>query len=262
MFGSIRTVRTRRMAIPALGVAAALVIGACTAPQAAPALLTERVERADGIITNEYAYWNPRAADRRASPTWQVTSGSLFARGRAGWTGVPDDRTPNATSSTGTGSALFRMVSAHKGFKNVSVDVRLRHERYVATNRTPAVAWDGAHVFLRYQSEESLYYASVSRRDGAVAIKKKVPGGPSNGGTYYTLAEKRVPFPTNQWRDVRATIRDRSDGGVAIELAVGGKTVVTAVDKGVGGAPIRAGGIGLRGDNAQFSFDDLTVTPA
>ena len=54
MFGSIRTVRTRRMAIPALGVAAALVIGACTAPQAAPALLTEamRAYQADGV---EYA---------------------------------------------------------------------------------------------------------------------------------------------------------------------------------------------------------------
>jgi hypothetical protein len=40
---------------------------------------------------------------------------------------------------------------------------------------------------LRYQSETSLYYASINRRDGTSVIKKKVTGGPDNGGTYYDL---------------------------------------------------------------------------
>ncbi|MBK9102893.1 MAG: hypothetical protein IPM90_15765 [Austwickia sp.] len=43
---------------------------------------------------------------------------------------------------------------------------RLRINRMTSTAPTPQVAWDGVHLFLRHQSEYSLYYASVARRDG------------------------------------------------------------------------------------------------
>src|ERR1043166_249924 len=49
------------------------------------------------LVTNEYAYYNPTASGARSSQ-WVMTSGSLFARDGAGWSGVPDDRPPGRTS--------------------------------------------------------------------------------------------------------------------------------------------------------------------
>jgi hypothetical protein len=213
----------------------------------------------DGLMTNEFAFWNPVDPNRIEDPNWEMTSGSLFAKGGVGWTGVPDNREPNATSTTGTDSAIFRMTTRRTDFTNVSVSVRLRHEGFVTTSTTPAVAWDGIHLFLRYISEESLYYASVNRRDNTTQIKKKVPGGPSNGGTYYTLGSGRFTVFQGVWQDVTATIVDRPDGSVLIQLFANGSLVASAVDNGVGGPVLRSGGLGLRGDNAQFSFDDFTA---
>jgi hypothetical protein len=230
-----------------------------TLPVGDRVVFSESFTHPDGLMTNEYAFWNPIAANRVEDPNWEMTSGSLFAVGGIGWTGVPDNRDPNATSSTGTDSAIFRMTTRRTDFSNVSVTVRLRHEGYVATSSTPAVAWDGVHLFLRYVSEESLYYASINRRDNTTQIKKKVPGGPSNGGTYYTLASGRFPVIQGNWQDVTATISDRADGSVSIQLFANGVLVASAIDSGVGGPVLRSGRLGLRGDNSQFSFDDFIV---
>jgi hypothetical protein len=230
-----------------------------TLPPTNPVLFTDTFTHPDGLLTNEYAFWNPTATGRVADPNWEMTSGSLFARSGTGWSGVPDNVEPNATSSNGTDSAIFRMVTRRTDFTNVNVSVRLRHEGFVSTPSTPAVAWDGIHLFLRYVSEESLYYASVNRRDNTTQIKKKVPGGPSNGGTYYTLASGRFTVVQGVWQDVTATIIDRADGAVVIQLFANGALVASAVDTGVGGPVLRSGGLGLRGDNSQFSFDDFLV---
>ena len=231
-----------------------------TAPPSPVALLGDSFSHADGLMTNEYAFWNPSAPDRVVDPNWEMTSGSLFAVNGVGWSGVPDDHEPNALSTNGTDSAIFRMVSRSSSFSNVRVSLRLRHEGFVSTPTTPPVAWDGVHLFLRYVSEESLYYASVNRRDNTTQIKKKVPGGPSNGGTYYTLGSGRFTVVPGAWQDISATIIDRSDGSVAIQLFANGVLVASAVDTGTGGPQIRAGRLGVRGDNSQFSLDDFSVT--
>jgi hypothetical protein len=189
-----------------------------------------------------------------------MTSGSLFARSGRAWSGKPDNIDPNATSTNGTDSAIFRMVTRRKDFSNVSVSFTLRRERLISTSSTPAVAWDGEHIFLRYASEVSLYYVSFDRRDGTVAIKKKVAGGASNGGTYYTLASGRKAFSAGVFHAVRATIVDNSDGSVALRLWVDGIRILSATDTGIGGPVIRMGGVGIRGDNAEFTFDDFLVT--
>lgn len=230
-----------------------------TVPPAGAVLFSDSFTHADGLMTNEYAFWNPTAPDRIEDPNWEMTSGSLFASGGVGWTGVPDDREPNASSSNGTDSAIFRLTTRRSDFADVRVSVRLRHEGFITTSSTPAVAWDGIHLFLRYVSEESLYYASVNRRDNTTQIKKKVPGGPSNGGTYYTLSSGRFTVVQGVWQDVTATITDRSDGSVSIELFANGTLVASAVDGGVGGPVLRSGRLGLRGDNSRFSFDDFVV---
>ncbi len=223
-------------------------------------LLSDAFGASDGLITNEYAFWNQGSASAVRSSTWDMTSGSLFGRGGVAWSGVPDDTDPNATSSNGTDSAIFRLVTKRKDFTSVNISFRLVHDSFITTATTPAVAWDGEHIFLRYVDETSLYYASFDRRDGTTAIKKKVTGGSSNGGTYYTLASGRNSFTPGKFHDVRATVFDTSTGSVRIRLWVDGTLVLSATDTGIGGPPIRSGGVGIRGDNSDFRFDDFLVT--
>lgn len=223
-------------------------------------MVVDDFNQPDGLITNERAFWSPTTAGTKHSPTWEMTSGSLFAKDGAAWTGRIDNRAPNAASSNGTNSAVFRLVTKRKDYRNVNVRLRLRHEAFSSTSSTPPAAWDGAHVFLRYQSQESLYYASINRRDGAVVVKKKVPGGPSNGGTYYTLATvRRSPAATGAWVNYEASAQDQADGSVRITVRINGTQVLSAVDHGTGGPVIRSGGVGLRGDNAQMSFDNFRI---
>jgi hypothetical protein len=223
----------------------------------------------NGLITNEYAYWNPSASDAWKSSYWQMDSGSLFRKTdtNVGYTGKIDDCSgysngPNATSSNCTDSAVFRLNTINRTYNNVRVDMRLYQLGLASTPSTPAVDWDGVHIFLRYQSEYNLYYASVNRRDGHVVIKKKCAGGSSNGGTYYTLAEKSgYAIPYNTWQNVGATVQTVAPGKVTINLLRNGAQVLTATDSGTGCSAItNAGATGVRGDNDRFYFDDFVVT--
>ncbi|GAA3386048.1 hypothetical protein [Cryptosporangium minutisporangium] len=214
------------------------------------------------LVTNEYAYRNPRRTDRVVSPTWEMTSGSLFALAGNAWTGKVDNGRPDATSAKATNSAVFRMRSRTSTYGDVSVTTGLAVSRLTTTASTPRQNWDGVHLWLRYRSEFSLYAVSVARRDGVVVIKKKCAGGPSNDGTYYTLRQvKGVPIPLGAWRTVAASARNNPNGTVTLTASVGGKVVTTATDAGIGCAAIRAAGrVGVRGDNTEFRFTKLTVT--
>ena len=236
------------------------------APKPPPkALFQDAFERPDGLVTNEYAYWNPQDGASVQSPDWEMTSGSLFIRNKAAWTGIPDViSNPTPDSSQGTNSANFRATTRRKDLGNVAISFRLNMAGFISTQQTPAVAWDGVHVFLRYQSEYQLYYASVNRRDNHVVIKKKVPGGSSNGGTYYEIGSYHpFTFPFGVWQNVKVTIQTKPDQTVLITMqVVAGSQTMTwqAVDNGIGGAPIlAAGGTGIRGDNCNFQFDDFRV---
>lgn len=215
-----------------------------------------------GLVTNEYAMWNPSASDAIVSPDWEMTSGSLLARDGWAWTGVPDGSSPDSGSAVTTGSAVFRLNTRRFDFEAVDVAFRLRVDGLVTTSRTPATAWDGVHVFLRYQSESELYYASVNRRDGAVVIKKKCAGGDANGGTYVTLAStgRTHPIPFGVEQAIAAGIADNADGSVTIRVWRDGALVLEATDAGAGCAPLHGtGAVGVRGDNAEFLLDDITV---
>lgn len=117
-----------------------------------------------------------------------------------------------------------------------------------STPSTPPIDWDGLHLFLRYQSEESFYYASVARRDGHVVLKKKCVGGPSNGGTYDTLAETsgRAVAP-GAWRRLGGSVKTLADGSVELSLRQDGTTILRAVDRGTG---VRRSPAGARGGSA------------
>lgn len=246
--------RPHLLAVFAL-VATTLVL-TCTDTRPGPVLLADRFDRPDGLISNSRAD-DPGAA---SDPVWRVTSGSLFARRQAAWSGPVDSGRSDPASGTSTGSAVLRIHTRADDFADVEVALRLRIDRLVSTDRTPPQAWDGVHLWLRYRSPQKLYSVSVARRDGTVALKKKCPGGPSNGGTYYTLASAPSHrFDRARWVDVGASaVNERS--GVRLRLIQEGRAVLDVVDRGEGCPPLRAAGaIGVRGDNAEMAFDDVTV---
>jgi hypothetical protein len=231
---------------------------------ASMALFTATFPAGTHLITNEYAYRNPTKPDAVTSPDWIATSGSLFGRNGTGWTGPVDRVTPGPTSDPHTDSAVFRLITRRDDFDDAHVQFRLSIAGVTSTAQTPKVDWDGVHIWMRYQDQTSSYAVSVARRDGIVLIKKKCPGGPTNGGTYHTLTREvsGYPIPLNQWRYVGATAYNTPDGGVRVTMLINGRFVVGVTDNGIGCAPIRAAGaVGIRGDNAEFSFSAFTVYP-
>jgi hypothetical protein len=225
------------------------------------AMFTDTFTGSDGLITNEYAYWNPTKTGIRTSPNWEMTSGSLFRKNNMAWTGIPDGTGPGISSSTYNDSAVFRLTTKRSDFGNVAVTFDLLNKGLVTTSRTSAESYDGVHVWTRHQSEYSMYYASINRRDSTIVIKKKVPGGPSNGGTYYTLKSGKFSVPYGSWQKIKVTTKTNSDGSVTVAMYNNGSLLLSATDTGIGGSPIRtAGATGIRGDNCQFYFDNFTVS--
>src|SRR5579864_2917919 len=232
-----------------------------TPPRLGRTLFAPRFAEGVTIVTNDFAYFNPSNPRAVQSSDWIVTSGSLFARHGAGWTGIPDSATPNARSSNGTGSATFRVVTRLRDFRSVAVSFDLMTERFVTTQRTPAHSWDGIHIFLHYRSQHSLYALAVNRRDGVVLVKKKRPGGPANGGTYYTIGSGvKYPPALGRWKHVLAIITSNPNRSVTISLYIDARQIFTRTDTGIGGDALTApGAVGIRGDNTEFQFRNFRV---
>jgi hypothetical protein len=229
-----------------------VILGGCSHAEAQPRPIADSFAGPDGLITSE------RQPPPAESP-WEMTSGSLFRSAGTGWTGRPD----GGGTSGQNGSAVFRMVSKQRDFTDVDVSLTLQVVDLVQTDRTPAQAYDGVHLWVRYQSDKQLYAISVDRRDGTMLIKKKCQGGNDNGGTYYDLDTPvaDAPIPFGQWQHVSASVRDEPDGSVTIDATRDG-IALHANDKGTGCAPLRGGGgVGVRGDNAEFRMAAFTVDP-
>ncbi len=227
-------------------------------PPAGPVIFQDSFNLPDGLITNEYAYYNPGAAGAVASSTWDVPGGSLFSQGGQGWTGVPDNVTPNAGSTNGNDSAAFRALTKRGDFGNVAVQLTLTNLGMIATSSTPAAATDGVHLYARYQGPNQLYLASLNRRDNTVALKKRVPSGTS--GTYYDLGHESYMVPYSTPQALKLAVQNNPDGSVALSVTANGAVLLSTSDAGVGGAPIAAPGkLGLRGDNDNFKISGFTV---
>lgn len=245
-------------------VALALALGSGEA-QARP-LFYDGFNTANGpndLITNEYAFHHPADQEAVRSAFWEMDSGSFFSRGGLGLTGVPDDCTPGRYSQPCTHSVLFRLNTKRRDFGNALVQTSLKNHRLVSTPSTPPEDWDGVHIWLRYQSQFHLYYATVNRRDGRLVIKKKCPGGPSNNGTYHTLASRSgFSIPFGPWQLVGAAAHNTPSGSVVLTLYHDGEPKLRAIDSGTGCAPITlAGATGVRGDNDDFALDGFSVSP-
>src|SRR6266851_10493195 len=100
-------------------------------------------------------------------------------------------------------------------------------------------------------------WRTITSRSGGgacvLAIKEKIPGGPANGGTYYTLAEARARVPLGRWVPVSVSIVTAGNQAVRIGLSISGRKVLSSTSSRGRVDPILAAGrVGLRGDNCQF----------
>jgi hypothetical protein len=218
-------------------------------------LLSDTFDYSNGVVTNEFATYNPGKPKIHVSSTWIATSGTLFAQDGQGYSGRPDGGPADIDSTKGNGSAVYRVITRRRNFAEVYAQFDLTNRGLVTTPRTPAHDYDGVHVFLRRQDEDNTYYVTVNRRDNTVVIKKKL------GGNYIVLntpVARKVPFGGVQKR-VQASVRTEADGSVRLRLFVNHQLIQEAVDPANQG-PIRAPGtVGIRGDNCEFLFDNFEV---
>ncbi|MGN9758410.1 hypothetical protein [Streptomyces sp. SD31] len=262
----------RRTRLYGLLLATAVAMGTGTAllmqmgeeePRAKSAVVFEPTFGKEGLVTNAFAFLHPKNPDAKLSRDWITTSGSLFAKDGAGWTGVPDAEETGPDSARHTGSAIFRLVTHRRDFGAATVSTWVRLDPPVTTPSTPAREWDGGHIWLRYHSPEELYGLSFRRRDGEVVIKRKIPGhggGGEDDGRYVTLAEGRHALSYGTWHQVEASAVNLPSGSVRLRLDIDGKTVLTGTDRSPG--PLRQPGrVGLRADNTELLFRDFRATP-
>lgn len=254
-------------------------------------LFEDKFDYTDGIVTSEFAHWNPGNSIAPTSSVWDMDSGSLFDQGGTGWTGVPDSCEsagggPNSVSTNCTNSNVFRLNTkqAFAGDIKVSLAVRQNTDTHNGGCSASGTCWHGVHVWLRYQSEFNLYYASIQRADGKVVIKRKVPCGSDNSGRYFDLSSY-VPhnWQVGTWERYSVSIETNDNGSVTIKLydddVDPNNPVVTGTDSGgtnpswsagcstpgqYGSAaytPITAAGaVGVRGDFANFNIDNFAVS--
>lgn len=216
----------------------------------------------DRLITNEFAHWNPQSSATPRSPDWDVTSGSLFARDGVGWSGKPDMETPDATSTTSTGSSVLRMTTRRTDFRDARVSLQLRNLGVVSDSENTVSNIDGVHILLRWQSPVEFYVVSINRRDDYVVIKKKLPGGDEEGGHYITLGWTHHPVMYGTWQTWMTQISTDPKGKIVIEATEAGHLVLTASDQDTEESRIsRAGAVGLRADNCEFELRDFRAVP-
>lgn len=208
---------------------------------------------------------------------WVVTSGSLLTQNGQLWSGRPDAG-PTDLAHGRTGSAVLRAVSTRRDFVDVHVSVEMALTALVTTTRTSVQPWDGVHIFMRYQGAADLYVVDLNRRDGTLAIKRKRsaaagispssstgPGAAgsevadlANGGLYTTLATTRHALG-HEWHRFELSINN-GPRGVTITLGIDGNALLSAVDPDAS-AQRGPGGVGLRGDNADFKIRRFTIEP-
>jgi hypothetical protein len=164
-----------------------------------------------------------------------------------------------------TEDPILRLTTRRRDFQDVRATLDFQHLGFVTGPRTPARDFDGVNVWIRYQSQYSLYYATFNRRDGKIALKKKEPrpdDPTTNYGQYFTLAEGRLAF--RQGADQRMSVEAENVGRDRVALRVRdaeGRVVLSYVDDGsVGGPALTApGAVGIRGDNSRLLFQRLEV---
>lgn len=243
-------------------------------------LFRDAFNGADGLVTNEYAHWNFGGI---TSPDWDMTSGSLFRQSSAAWTGWPDSGTPDKFSSSASDSNVLRLNTFRTFAGNVKVSLALKNNSDIHDSNCNSLdtCWHGVHIWLRHQTQYDLYYVSINRADNQVVIKRKVPCGSDNQGTYFVLAQATHAWTAGTWQHFSTTVQTNGDGSVTLKVYDDDTGALITQGTDAGGTnsnwssgcmtpgrystaqypPLNsAGTVGVRGDFDNFNFDDFTVT--
>jgi hypothetical protein len=170
---------------------------------------------------------------------FEVTSGTWRATG-------------SGPGSARTSSPTFRARSERADLASPEVELRFRIDGHLAGAEDHD--WDGVHVGLRYTSPDDLYYVSVARRDGSVAVKRK------SAGRYETLATADHRVSADAWHVAVVAVEDTPDGTV-LRLTIDGEEVLEAFDE-IDAALPPGGRVLLRSDNVSATFGGLRVRDA
>ncbi len=221
--------------------------------------------------------------NKSTSPYWWLNSGGKFVLGSGTaktvhgslpendkWRKLYAKSNPVDTDNGYHPQNIFRLVTKSE-WQNFRQQVYLRINADRLSDSPNRNASNGLLLFNRYIDGDNLYYAGV-RVDGTAVIKKKV------GGTYYTLAQKKILpgtysrgsspnlLPKNKWIGIRADVTTTSDGKTSIKFYTDiGKTgtwtlALTALDDGGQGKIIGgSGAAGIRTDFMDVEFDDYKI---
>ncbi len=232
-------------------------------------LFLDKLDGSDRLVTNEYVYWNPNSTCPYKSDKWDMTSGTLLIKNGVGYSGLPNKESRSVCESNNqTNSYTFRLNTKDASFTNTVTSLDYEMLKHGDASSNTENSYDGLHIWVRYQSQYALYAVSISRWDGNLAIKKKVPveiahcSDPSNEGCYYDLVSQvNRPDLTKSavWHHADITTEDRSDGKLQIKLVIDGQTALEATDGGEHDSVYHTGAVGVRGDNTEFYFKNFLV---
>ncbi len=151
-------------------------------------------EPADGGVDGDRACLIPIARFEVTSGRWRTIGGDPAA--------------------ARTASPVFRARSMRADLDSPVLQLRFRIDRFL--EGTEEHDWDGVHVGLRYASPDDLYYLSLARRDGTVAVKRK------SRGRYETLAVADAEVSVGAWHRATVSVADTPDG-TQLRLTVDGR---------------------------------------
>lgn len=179
---------------------------------------------------------------------YDVTSGCLSAKYvdelKHGWIDYKTFRVVTDARNT---------LNQKMKWTNQTVEYRAYIEEWHKNGNIPA--WSGLHAFVRYQTSDDLYVASI-RYDGYVTIKVKYQG------KYTTLAQIHLSDYTNdyfnadgklaekQWYDIKFTAYDTQ-----LTLYLNNQIILATTNQ-----LIDAGTTGIRVDYASTYLDDWHVS--
>jgi hypothetical protein len=228
-------------------------------------VMTERFDRADSRWVDSEDFWGEEDQGRSRNADWFANDGALEVRGGQAHT---DDR-------------QFRMYTWRDDLQDASVSFDLTWHGFSGGDAD----WRGMAIWLNRTActpvpecdavddpeGNSGYMLRFVAADGSMIVNKKVSGDTREefparatdfvqGGTYYWMDKVAwEPEPGRTYR-LEGSVSEGADGSRVIEMRVDGELELRVVDDGsTGGPPLTGGRVGVRGDYADMTIDDLEI---
>lgn len=222
-----------------------------TAVSTGDPLLSETFTGTDGVFVSESAFWGSSNLGYTENASWMSESGSMGRQAGAG----------RATSSNN----YFRMWTRTTALANTRTEMDVRFNGWYGG----VDGWNGVNMWLNRSlcvpqpdcskindaGGDAGYVVDFNNRDGSLLIMKKV------AGTYHILASTKWSPVTGQSYRWSGRVVDNGSGAFMIELLIDGTLLLRGTDDGkTGGPPLTGGRVGVRGDYADFTIDNISIT--